>query len=364
MRVHWLLLLLASSLLPLLAGFAVRAPRRTTVRMAADQLSVVQRGLLAAASTPFAAHEAELPPPTRRLVSAKARMVFGFVLEYLADAELDADVFASGGYVRDLLLGRVSDDLDLSLCLVRCAPGVTIATIAAGLPEFARRAAPRSASSRPSRVRSRRRPRPSRWTRARVRITPPANDGGAATGADATGAIVVDLLPTCGAETYDAHDRVPVRDPRGSAEADSLRRDLTAARCSSRSRARTPTAARASALARRARLAARRVRRSLTRRLAAANGGARAAAPAARRARLGVSEALPVERSRRRARRAALRLLDYHGGVEDIATRVLRCPVPRDAHDAPVGALGRGRRDGGRRRRSRSRPRAARAGRR
>ena len=33
----WLLLLLASSLLPLLAGFAVRAPRRTTVRMAAEK---------------------------------------------------------------------------------------------------------------------------------------------------------------------------------------------------------------------------------------------------------------------------------------------------------------------------------------
>ena len=35
----------------------------------------------------------------------------------------------NGGYVRDLLLGKAPDDLDVSLCLRECAPDVTLARI-------------------------------------------------------------------------------------------------------------------------------------------------------------------------------------------------------------------------------------------
>ena len=67
----------------------------------------VERGLLAAAATPFLMHDAPLPLLTRRLVSPRARVILAFVLEYLAsDAQLaTVEVYASGGYVRDLLLG-------------------------------------------------------------------------------------------------------------------------------------------------------------------------------------------------------------------------------------------------------------------
>ena len=71
------------------------------------------------------------------------------VLDFLHDQGLPVDVLASGGYVRDLLLGRISGDLDISLCLVRCEPGVTVMTIAEGMPTFAQRR-PASTSDPPT----------------------------------------------------------------------------------------------------------------------------------------------------------------------------------------------------------------------
>ena len=84
------------------------------------QVSALQRGLAATAAGPWIAHNAPLPAMTRRLISSRARLVLAFVLDYLDDQKLDAELHASGGYVRDLLLGRISNDLDLSLCLIRC----------------------------------------------------------------------------------------------------------------------------------------------------------------------------------------------------------------------------------------------------
>ena len=42
---------------------------------------------------------------------------------------LPAQLLVNGGYVRDLLLGKAPDDLDVSLCLRECAPDVTLARI-------------------------------------------------------------------------------------------------------------------------------------------------------------------------------------------------------------------------------------------
>ena len=172
-----------------------------------SQLSPSQRGLLVAASTPFIAHEASLPRlMSRRLISDRARLIFAFVLEYVGDAEvgLDADVYASGGYVRDLLLGRISNDLDISLCLARCPPGVTIGTLAAGMPEFARRR-PDLAVEMVSVVGALSdTAREKRMDAAQVCLTICGES------------VLVDLMPTSGAESYDATSRVPRREPRGT----------------------------------------------------------------------------------------------------------------------------------------------------
>ena len=172
-----------------------------------SQLSPSQRGLLVAASTPFIAHEASLPRlMSRRLISDRARLIFAFVLEYVGDAELglDADVYASGGYVRDLLLGRISNDLDISLCLARCPPGVTIGTLAAGMPEFARRR-PDLAVEMVSVVGALSdTAREKRMDAAQVCLTICGES------------VLVDLMPTSGAESYDAASRVPRREPRGT----------------------------------------------------------------------------------------------------------------------------------------------------
>ena len=102
-------------------------------RATPPQPSPLQRSLVAVASSPWVSHQAALPLLTRQLISSRAQSIFAFVLAYLEEAGLDVDVHASGGYVRDLLLGRLSDDLDLTLCLIRCPPDVTIEMIAQGM---------------------------------------------------------------------------------------------------------------------------------------------------------------------------------------------------------------------------------------
>ena len=83
-----------------------------------------------------------LPPPTARLISGRCRVVLSFVLAYLANTPglEDVSVMISGGYVRDILLGRNSDDLDLTLDLRRTSTDVSVDAIAEGLPAFAARA--------------------------------------------------------------------------------------------------------------------------------------------------------------------------------------------------------------------------------
>jgi hypothetical protein len=85
------------------------------------------------------AHMEPLPRLARQLISPRDRLILSFVLEYLQTSSLglsDVALHISGGYVRDLLLGRKSDDLDLSLCLRELHPNITIDTVAWGMPEF------------------------------------------------------------------------------------------------------------------------------------------------------------------------------------------------------------------------------------
>ena len=168
--------------------------RTPTVRMAAVSESglpqKLQRGMLAVASTPFLEHEASLPLLSRRLISERARLIFLFVIEYLAESGIDAEVHASGGYVRDLLLGKISDDLDLSLRLARCDPELTITEVASGMPEFA--------ASRPD------------LAVDGVAVISALSDTARDKGIDAAQlcmtidgvSLNIDLMPTVGAETY------------------------------------------------------------------------------------------------------------------------------------------------------------------
>lgn len=288
--------------------------------------SLVQRGLLSVVATPFIAHETPLPLLSRRLISDRARLILAFVIEFLSDAGIDADVHASGGYVRDLLLGKVSDDLDLSLCLMRCTPNVTIGKIAIAMPGFARR--------RPD------------LAIEEVDVVSALSDTARDKQIDAAQLCVticddtflVDLMPTIGAETYDAADRVPRRDPRGTPESDSLRRDLTIGSMLLQVTRRAPT--RRGTLRRRAALAAKRVQRWRRRAGADATADASAAASAAEAIAAAAdddaaNDAADAYTVAAKAAAAAsdleFVLLDYHGGIEDVFTQVLRCPVPRDA---------------------------------
>ncbi|CAE7594969.1 CCA1 [Symbiodinium sp. CCMP2456] len=143
--------------------------------------------------------------------------ILRFFLCFLADQGLsDVPVFINGGYVRDLLLGKEPDDLDLTLCLRDCAPEVTVAALLDemkpyveqrpefGLTEF-KNATILSNESKDKQLDT-----------FKAHFT---NTAGVKT--------EVDVMPTIGEETYSDDNRVPVRDQRGLPEEDALRRDLT-----------------------------------------------------------------------------------------------------------------------------------------
>lgn len=147
--------------------------------------------------------------------------------------------------------------------------------------------------------------------------------------------LLVDIMPTIGYESYDEADRVPRRDPRGDPESDSLRRDLTIGSMLLQVTKRRP--ARAGILRRRARIAAERLRlRFMPAADAAAAAAETAAAPSVADDDIdggGVAESTYATAAAAVASAADLQfvLLDFHGGIEDVSTRVLRAPVPRDA---------------------------------
>ena len=237
-------------------------------------------------------HRSVLPRAlTSGLISPSEQIAIAFVLSFLEEEHLGAPLLISGGYVRDLLLGVPPADLDLSICLAKCPCDVNIAVIVDGLPAFARRRPDLGVSE--------------------VSITTALSD--TARGKEVDTAKVrmvvggeslnVDFMPTIGTETYDAADRVPCRDGRGTPEQDALRRDLTIGSMLlevSRGQILPPWI-----------YWPQRVKQL------GAEG-------------LGLGPSPPPDQARRtEARPLQYTLLDYYGGVADLRARVLRSPVPR-----------------------------------
>ena len=254
-----------------------------------------------------------LPKLTRKLISADDRLILAFVLAYLKESE-DAGVLGnvslhiSGGYVRDLLLGRASTDLDLTLCLRSCEPHVTVNTVVARMPDFAMR--------RPE------------LAIERVEIVTALSDAARSKTMDSAAVrmlirgewVLVDVLPTIGQETYDESDRIPQRDCRGTVEDDTLRRDLTIG-----AMLLEVTQPEKQAASLRAELAA-----SLERRLAAEFPDGPADIEAG--AEPMDSESSEIAQCMRAAEAASslqFRLIDFHGGLADLNARLLRAPVPK-----------------------------------
>ncbi|CAJ1424303.1 unnamed protein product, partial [Effrenium voratum] len=143
--------------------------------------------------------------------------ILNFFLRFLSDQGLPmVPVFINGGYVRDLLLGKEPDDLDLSLCLRDCPEEVTVAslldemkTYVESRPEFGitefKNATILSNESKDKQLDT-----------FKAHFT---NQDGVKT--------EVDVMPTIGEEKYCDDNRIPIRDQRGLPEEDALRRDLT-----------------------------------------------------------------------------------------------------------------------------------------
>ena len=174
---------------------------------------------MAAATSAVAgvAHGKALPTSVIACVPLCEKLVLNFVLSYIEDEGLPAQLLVNGGYVRDLLLGKTPDDLDLTLCLRECPPHVTIDSLLQGLAGFANQRPELNVSS--------------------VNVTTILSDTSKDKNVDTAKAhlfvgspperIEVDFMPTIGEETYDENDRIPLRDVRGTPEQDALRRDLT-----------------------------------------------------------------------------------------------------------------------------------------
>jgi tRNA nucleotidyltransferase/poly(A) polymerase len=65
------------------------------------------------------------------------KRALSFILEYLRWKDVPVDgVYINGGFVRDLLLGKSPDDLDISLCLIECEQGTTIQSLLQDIPSY------------------------------------------------------------------------------------------------------------------------------------------------------------------------------------------------------------------------------------
>ena len=186
-----------------------------------------------------------------------------------------AKLFVTGGFVRDLLRGtsELTDDLDLSICLRGCPGDVSITKLMGGLGAFAQERQDLGVED--------------------VKVATTLSTASKEKGIDCakvTFAMVggrhvhLDFMPTIGAESYEAADRVPRRNQRGTAREDSLRRDLAVS--------------------------------SMLLLVTLPDGQATDSGVCTLRA------------AQANARALRYRLLDYHGGLKDLRERILRSPTP------------------------------------
>merc|ERR1740121_2560387 len=89
-------------------------------------------------SAPFAAlarHGERLPDQLAQRIPASDTRILRFLLHFLEGEGLaGVAIYINGGYIRDMLLGKVPDDLDLSLCLRGCEEEVSVGTLLERLP--------------------------------------------------------------------------------------------------------------------------------------------------------------------------------------------------------------------------------------
>ena len=83
-------------------------------------------------------HGSEIPAALVDKVPQREKLILSFVLAFIKEQRLPAQLLVNGGYVRDLLLGKAPDDLDLSLCLRDCPPDITLVRVMALMEPFAR----------------------------------------------------------------------------------------------------------------------------------------------------------------------------------------------------------------------------------
>ena len=231
-------------------------------------------------------HDRHLPAVLCEKIPRSEATILRFFLAFLeAEGLADAPLLIAGGYVRDLLLGKVPDDLDLAICLEGAPEGVTVASLLERVEAFA--------AARPD------------LAIERIQITTILSDESkskqldtvkvnftvAEDGGGDGGKIEVDVMPTIGEEVYEEGNRIPTRNQRGSIEEDALRRDLT-------------------------------IGAMLLRVERAAEGAADEAAAAE-------GAAAPA---------LAYRLIDHYGGVKDLSTGTLRSPVPHGAEPDGIAA--------------------------
>ena len=162
-------------------------------------------------------HNSLLPEHVIQQVPEREKLALSFILNFLDETQQPAQLLVNGGYVRDLLLGKKPDDLDISLCLRECDPSITVSGLLEGLDDFSQRHPEYNVSG--------------------VQFTTILSDASKDKNVDTVKAFLsvgtpaerleLDIMPTIGEERYDEVNRVPERDVRGTAEQDALRRDLT-----------------------------------------------------------------------------------------------------------------------------------------
>lgn len=173
-----------------------------------------------------AAHEAAIPDELVAKIPDREKRVLCFFLDFFKWSEMPIDaVLINGGYVRDLLLNKHPDDLDISLCLSDCSEDVTVSSILLEMPNFIAEIGAEKVLEIYGFSTFKSVDIQGDVTKDKNLDTAKAVFGYAEAGEPP---LDVDVMPTIGEESYDEDsNRIPTRDQRGTPLQDALRRDLT-----------------------------------------------------------------------------------------------------------------------------------------